>query len=98
MNIKISFVSILSRFVYGQVVDFKTAAFGIKLYEFAHEMQIDTLKEQLVEFFKQTKPSNIFALLDLYKKTGNKVGLENCKKVREFFFFLSMKSNNHLQL
>jgi hypothetical protein len=72
-----------SRFVYGQVKDFKTTAFGVKLYKFAQEMQIDTLTGHLVEFFKETKSSEIFALFDFYLMTGNQEGLENCKLVRK---------------
>jgi hypothetical protein len=75
--------------VYGHVKDFKTTAFGVQLYKFAHEMQIDTLTDELVEFFKQTTSSEIFALFDLYHSTGNQVGIENCKEVRENFIFLS---------
>ena len=63
--------------------DFKTTAFGAKLYRFAHEMQIETLTEELTEFFKQTKTSEIFSLFDLYCMSDNKVGLDNCKMVRE---------------
>jgi len=77
----------LSRFVYGQVKDFKTTAFGVQLYKFAQEMQIDNLTDELVEFFKETKSSEIFALFDLYHSTGNQVGLENCKGVRKCSIF-----------
>jgi hypothetical protein len=74
--------------VYGQVKDFKTTAYGINLYKFAQEMQIETLTDELVEFFKQTKSSEIFALFDLYQMTGNQVGLRNCKEVRENILFV----------
>ena len=90
------------RFVYGQVKDFKSTAFGVKLYKFAHEMQIDTLSDELVEFFKLTKSSEIFALFDLHVMSGNKEGLENCKLVRkcsifpfyEMYYFLIKCNNN----
>jgi hypothetical protein len=75
-----------SRFVYGRVKDFKSTAFGVKLYTFAQEMQIETIKEELIEFFKKTKSSEIFALFDLYFTIGNQVGLDNCKLVRKSFF------------
>jgi hypothetical protein len=70
-----------SRFVYGQEKDFKSTAFGVKIYKLAQEMQIDTLSDELDEFFKQTKSSEIFALFDLYHSTGNQAGLDNCKSV-----------------
>jgi len=69
------------------VKDFKTTAFGVQLYKFAQEMQIDNLTDELVEFFKETKSSEIFALFDLYHSTGNQVGLENCKGVRKCSIF-----------
>jgi hypothetical protein len=75
-----------SRFVYGQEKDFKSTAFGVKIYKFAQEMQIDALTNELVEFFKQTKPSEIFALFDLYHSTGNQAGLDNCKSVSKKVF------------
>jgi hypothetical protein len=78
-----------SRFVYGQVKDFKTTAFGVKLYKFAQEMQIDTLTGHLVEFFKETKSSEIFALFDFYLMTGNQEGLENCKLVRKCLIYVN---------
>ena len=65
--------------------DFKKTAFGVNLYKFAQEMQIDTLKEELIEFFKKTKSSEIFALFDLYFTIGNQVGLDSCKLVRKSF-------------
>jgi hypothetical protein len=71
--------------VYGQVTDFKSTAYCTNLYKFAQEMQIDTLKEELAEFFKRTKSSEIFALFDFCFKSGDKVGLRNCKLVRENF-------------
>jgi hypothetical protein len=67
--------------VYGQDKDFKTTPFGIKLYKFAHEMQIDALKDELVEFFKKAKASETFAIFDLYHMTDNQVGLDSCKPV-----------------
>ena len=83
---------LFSRFVYGQVKDFKSTAFVIQLYKFAQEMQIDNLKDELVEFFKQTKSSEIFSVFDLYQMTSNQVGLENCKLVKnisnEIFFLM----------
>jgi len=66
------------------VKDFKSTAFGVNLYKLAREMQIDKLKDELFEFFKETKSSEIFALFDLYKMTGNKVGLDHCKLVRNY--------------
>jgi hypothetical protein len=69
------------------VKDFKTTAFGVKLYKFAQEMQIDTLKDELVEFFKETKSSEIFALFDFCFMSGNQTGLDNCKLVRKCFVF-----------
>jgi len=48
-------------------------------------MQINNLKDELVEFFKQTNSSEIFTLFDLYQMTGNKVGLEHCKLVRKYY-------------
>jgi hypothetical protein len=68
--------------VYGQVKDFQTIAFAAKMYKFSLEMQIDTLTDELVEFFKQAKSSEIFALFDLYHVTGNQVALKKCKLVR----------------
>jgi hypothetical protein len=56
--------SAFSRLVYGQVKDFKSTAYGVKLYKFAHEIQIDALKEDLVEFFKPT-PSPLKSSLSL---------------------------------
>jgi hypothetical protein len=70
------------------VKDFKSTAFGIKLYKLAQEMQIENLKDELVEFFKQTKSSEIFDLFDLYQMTGNKVGLDHCKLVNKYSFLL----------
>jgi hypothetical protein len=76
--------SAFSRFVYGQVLDFKSTAYCVNLYKFAHEMQIDTLKDELAEFFKQTKKSSeIFALFDFCFTSGNQVELKKCKLVRE---------------
>ena len=77
--------SVFSRFVYGQVKDFKSTAFGVNLYKFAQEMQIETLMDELDEFFKKTNSSEIFALFDLYLTIGNQVGLDNCKLVRKFY-------------
>jgi hypothetical protein len=68
--------------VYGEVKDFISTAFGIKLYKFAREMQIETLMDELVEFFKETKSSEMFSVLDFYHSSGNQVGLKNCKWVR----------------
>jgi len=85
---------LLSRFVYGQVKDFITIAFGAKLYKFAHEMQIDTLKDELLEFFKQTnKSSEIFTLFDLYHSTGNQAGLDNCKLVSKKVYVFIVNIN-----
>lgn len=60
-------------------------SFGIKLYKFAQEMQIDALTEELVGFLdEQTnwKPSEIFALFEHYQMTGDQLRLDNCKLVR----------------
>jgi hypothetical protein len=72
------------------VKDFQSTAFGANLYKLAQEMQIENLKDELVEFFKQTKSSEIFALFDLYHYTGNKVGLDHCKLVREYSWSLNI--------
>ena len=73
--------------MYGQVKDFKTTANGVKLYKFAQEMQIETLSDELVDFFKETKSSEIYALFDLYHSTGDQVGLDKCKLVRKMIDF-----------
>jgi hypothetical protein len=68
------------------VKDFiQTMAFAAKIYKFAQEMQIETLIDELDEFFKQAKSTEIFALFDLYHSTGNQVGLDKCKLVRKYF-------------
>jgi hypothetical protein len=72
--------------VYGEVKDFISTDFGVNLYKFSQEIQIDTLTDALVEFFKETKSSEMFSVFNLYHSTGNKVGLENCKLVRQNIF------------
>jgi hypothetical protein len=72
--------------VYGEVKDFMSTEFGVLLYKFSQEMQIDTLTDALVEFFKETRSFEMFSVFDLYHSTGNKVGLENCKLVRQNTF------------
>jgi hypothetical protein len=71
--------------VYGREKNYKfeTTAFGVKLYKFADEMQIDTLTDELFKFLNHTKSSEIFALFDLYHSTDNQVGLDHCKDVRQ---------------
>ena len=56
--------------------------FGIALYKFAQEMQIDALTEALVENFMPIKSVEVFVLFDLFHASGNQVGLDNCKLVR----------------
>lgn len=69
--------------MYGAVKDFKSVSFGIKVYKFAHEMQITTLMTVgLTEFFHKTiKATEIFAIFDLYTMSDNQLGLYHCKKV-----------------
>jgi hypothetical protein len=70
--------------VYGEVMDFKSTNFAIKLNEFAHEMQINSLTRALQEFFKTAVITEIFALFDYFRATGNQAGLDNCKMVSNF--------------
>jgi hypothetical protein len=72
-------------FVYGEVKDFKSTNFAIKLNEFALEMQINSLTQALEEFFKTAEITEIFAFFDYFCATGNQAGLDNCKMVSNFF-------------
>jgi hypothetical protein len=64
------------------VKEFRNASFGAEVYKFAHEMQIESLTEDLGNFFEGTKAPEIFAIFDLYLRLdGNQTALETCKQV-----------------
>jgi aspartate/methionine/tyrosine aminotransferase len=67
--------------VYGEVKDFKSINFTVKLYEFSQEMQINALKQALEEFFQKAEASELIALFDIFVTTGNQEGLLISKAV-----------------
>ena len=70
------------RYIYGRVKEFKNASFGAEVYKFAHEMQIDSLTEDLGKFFEGTKAPEMFSIFDLLLRLdGNQTALETCKQV-----------------
>jgi hypothetical protein len=74
--------SCFPRYLYGREKEFENASFGAEVYKFAHEMQIDSLTEDLGKFFEGTEASEIFAIFDLYLRLdGNQTVLETCKQV-----------------
>jgi len=74
-------------FVYGEVKDFKSTSFAIKLYEFSQEMQISSLTQAIEEYFKTAQTTEMFTLFEYFRATGNQAGLDNCKMVSTFFSF-----------
>jgi hypothetical protein len=68
--------------VYGQLNDFKNVTFGIKIYKFAHEMQIDSLTEALDDFLKQPTASDVIAIFNIFQLSKNLPGLKSCKEVK----------------
>jgi hypothetical protein len=58
----------------------------VKLYKFAHRMQIEALIDELDEQFKQVKPDEVFQIFDLYHVLC-KNKLFNLRKVRQSLFY-----------
>ena len=83
-----SIIFIFYRFLYGKVKDFKSINFAVKLYEFSQEMQINSLKLALEEFFNKAEISDLIALFDIFVTTGNQEGLNISKSVRKSYNFI----------
>lgn len=66
--------------------EFKDLSFQVKMYRFAHEMQIDSLTEELEKLFDEITAMEIFIIFDLYIEVNNEDGIDKCKKV--FFKFI----------
>jgi len=79
-------MSAIFRYVYGGEADFKNVLFGIQIYKFAHNTQINSLMNKgLIQFFgDKIKTSNCFAIFKVFHFYGDKLGLELCKEVRVF--------------
>lgn len=81
--------------MYGGVEEFqlKSIPFGVQVYKFANEMQIDSLTNELTNLFKQPSPLDVFAIFDLYCIFDNQPGLEICRKVCAIFnFYFELRS------
>jgi len=74
--------------VYGEVKDFKSISFAAKLFEFSQEMQINSVKQALTEFFKKAEASELFELFDIFVTTGNEEGIKISKLVRKAYMSL----------
>lgn len=67
--------------------DFECVPFGIQLYKFAHEMQIELLLQALDNFFKEPNAEDVFLIFNLYQLLDDDFGLKRCKKVWLYFIF-----------
>lgn len=70
-----------------QLQDFQSVPHAVKVYKFAHQMQIECLLIALDHFFKGVQVADRFLIFDLYKMLDVQLGLESCKKVIGFFSF-----------
>lgn len=66
--------------------DFTSVSIAIQVYKFAQEMQITSLVEAgfFVDYLeKNMKASEVFAIFDMYIMSGNQLGMNSCKAVRD---------------
>jgi hypothetical protein len=71
--------------VYGKLRDFKDVPFAVEVFKFAHEMQLDYLANDLIDFIKvEVKPDKVFATYDFFIKMDSDAGLKVCSKVNFF--------------
>lgn len=83
--------------MYGREKDFKSVDFGLKVFKFADEMQIDDLIKELDKFFKSSMKKlspdmNIFPIFDLYNLLEYKQGVNWCMQV---CFLLKISHSAH---
>lgn len=67
------------------MTEFQSVPLAVKVYKFAHKMQINQLMEKLDEYFKAASPSDVFSIYDFYKIVGNEAGLDTCRKVCPYY-------------
>jgi hypothetical protein len=66
-----------------------------KVYKFANRMQIESLTQDLVNFFNRIKAPEMFAVFDLYlKHDGNEMSMNSCKQVMFLKFIFAGCLNN----
>lgn len=69
-------------------MEFRSVSFGVDLYKWAHDMQIESLMAVLKGYFEdKAEPSQLFEICELYFKIGYQEGLEWCKKVILLLFY-----------
>lgn len=75
-----------SRYIYGSEKEFKDASVAVEVYEFAHEMQLDSLVADAGRYLHDVGPDNLIPVYNLFTLTANKQGLENCRMVSSDFY------------
>lgn len=62
--------------------DFKDVSFAVKVFKFAHEMQIEYLAKDLTDFIgDKVEADEVFAIYDFFSQMDSIAGLNACSKV-----------------